>query len=213
MGIRTAIKPLGAGSSMKVGKIIVNSSGGGVGSFKLKRDAICRIFLTGSGGYGGGRANHWSYAGGGGGSGAHLVVDVLLKKGTYFYYGANSVADPNSPEGYTSDGAWFSPQSVFSSETVYFHAGGGTKPNWQGGGGAGGTSFIIKNPFGYMKIIKQINGNPGTKATAASGTGYGQGGASVDPEYGKGGQGAGVAYNNIGNPGNPGRITIMYLGR
>lgn len=191
--------------SLKPGTVLVNARGGSVTAVKLK-EGLYRIRLVGSGGYGGERANSLSACGGGGGSGVKLVVETYLKKGTYYYYAACSVT--TSP----SDGAWFSPQSTFSSETAYFHAGGGYKAANRNGG-AGGSSVIAKNPFGYMKILDQLNGNDGGRAPSTAVVGTGGASVDVDGISGKGGDGNPTAGTSIGFAGENGRIEITYLGR
>ncbi len=196
-------------NALRPGTVILNQSGGEIGSIELK-SGVYRVRCVGSGGYGGGRNSSLSYAGGGGDSGALLVIDVYLPKGTYFYYGANSVSGSGE---FMSDGAWLSPQQTFDGQTCICHAGGGEKPGNTGGGGVGGSDFVVNNIYGYVNIISQVNGNSGAKGTFNPSHG-GEGGASVDVDgiSGKGGNGTNQSGTSQGDPGNSGRIEIVYLG-
>lgn len=207
MGIPCSLDPLGSISYLRKNTVLVNQSGGEVYSVYIPENGVYQIRCTGSGGYGGGRNSSLSHPGGGGGSGGTILIEVYLKRGIYYYYGAKSLG-PTSGEFY-SDGAWFSPQSSYGPSTCICHAGGGKKPGNTGGGGVGGSSFSTNNFYGYLNIISQVNGNSGTDGNIY--TTHGKGGVSVDPEYGRGGDGTTSSGTSYGASGNPGRIVVTYL--
>lgn len=183
------------------GTILIDVRGGSITSINLEK-GVYSIRLVGSGGYGGPKVGSVN-GGGGGGSGAKLVVEVSLEAGTYYYYAANSVATNKT----ASNGAWFSPQNIFSSETVYFHASGGSG-SIDRAGAAGGSSFITRNPQGYFKVLDKLNGISGGNGGIGS---TGSGGASVDIDNisGKGGDGNYASTSR--KAGQAGRIVITYL--
>lgn len=171
-------------------------------SIDILQNGVFRIRCTGHGGWSGSKLGS-ANSGASGGSGATLLVDMFLKKGTYYYYGSPSIELQYTDTPYNS---WVGTDNQGVNKYICVTGGGAGHASRTPG--SAGKYFEPQNPFNYCKIIEAKNGNPGKSGELTVNP---SGGASVDPEYGLGAGGS--YYDIIRHPGNPGRIVITYLRR
>lgn len=194
-------------NSYRPGDVVVDSHGSSTSyitpSIKLKT-GVYRIYLTGSGGWGGWRANSLSACGGGGGSGLQVGVDIYLKKGLYYYHAGHNYQNSRDGSYFT---ATYPPYS--DNTTILAVQAGANATNQEPGGG--GTGYIVNNPYGFVNIHLLAPGLAGTRGNSGA---IGVGGAAVDENgfSGKGGDGTCTSGTTTNvNPGNPGHVYIQYL--